>query len=142
MEEKGEAAGFFPFQRGHLGIGKPVGGPMCDYQGVVARPGLTWNAEELVRGCGLAAWDFDHLVASQQAFQPYHYSTEGSPYLDLSSGFEAYRLGRQRAGSDTVKKGLRKRGRLEVDIGPLHFETHTTDPSVFAKLLEWKSAQV
>src|SRR2546423_471270 len=82
LEQDGELAGFFPFQRTRWNIGKPVGGPLSDFQGVVVRQGFVWSAEELVRGCGLAAWDFNHLLASQLPFQPYHCRTLPSPYLD------------------------------------------------------------
>ena len=49
-----EAVGFFPFERGGCGVGRPVGGIMSDYHGVVLRPGLRLDGEELIRACDLA----------------------------------------------------------------------------------------
>jgi CelD/BcsL family acetyltransferase involved in cellulose biosynthesis len=141
LEEDGEPAGFFPFQHGRWGAGKPIGGRMTDFQGLVGRPGLTWDAEELVRGCGLAAWDFDHLVISQQSFRSHYYATAESPYLNLSGGFDAYQEERTRAGSLMVKQTLRKARKLEREVGTLRFEAHTTDKSVLAALIRWKSEQ-
>jgi hypothetical protein len=36
---EGEIVGFFPFQGSRWNIGKPVGGPLCDFQGVIVRQG-------------------------------------------------------------------------------------------------------
>ena len=141
LEEDGELTGFFPFQRGRWGIGRPVGGPMSDFQGVIARPGLTWDTAELVRGCGLRAWDFNHLLASQESFRPYHRVQAESPYMDLSQGFEAYQSERQQAGSMLLRQTLRKARKAEREIGPLRFEVHSTDPRVFAAMVEWKAGQ-
>src|SRR5262249_27191551 len=126
LEEGGETAGFFPFQRGLWGSGKPIGSRLTDFQGGVTRPGLAWGAAELVGGCGLATWDFDHLVASQQPFQPYQYRVDDSPYMDLSGGFAAYQAEREHAGSLLVAQTERKKRKLEREVGPLRFEVHTT----------------
>lgn len=141
LEDNGEPVGFFPFQRGRWGAGKPVGGRMTDFQGIVARSGLVWNADELVRSCGLTAWDFDHLMACQQPFRSHHYGTEESPYLDLSEGFDAYQTGHNEAGSLTLKTTMRKARKLAREVGPLRFEPHTTDPGVLEALIRWKSEQ-
>jgi CelD/BcsL family acetyltransferase involved in cellulose biosynthesis len=141
LEEDGATVGFFPFQRGRWGLGRPVGGNMSDFQGIVARPGLLYDPIDLVRGCGLSGWDFDHLVAGQRPFVPHCYLTAESPYMDLSAGYEAYLAERNRAGTDAIRQIQRKARKVEREIGPLRFEFHTNDPQVFATLLEWKSAQ-
>jgi CelD/BcsL family acetyltransferase involved in cellulose biosynthesis/glycosyltransferase involved in cell wall biosynthesis len=141
LEEGGAPAGFFPFQDRGWGIGGPVGGRLCDFQGVVARPGLAWRADELVRACGLLAWDFDHLVASQGAFVPYHYATAGSAFMDLSKGFEAYADERRRTGSRLLRQTQRLALKLGREVGPVRFEPHAADPHVLATLIDWKAAQ-
>jgi CelD/BcsL family acetyltransferase involved in cellulose biosynthesis len=141
LEQDGEPVGFFPFQRNRWNIGKPVGGRMSDFQGLVARQGLEWNAAELVRACGLAAWDFDHLVRSQRPFEPYHFRVGDAPFVDLSRGFDVYQAERRQAGSDKVRQTLRKARKMEREVGPLRFETHTSDPQVLGRLLEWKANQ-
>jgi CelD/BcsL family acetyltransferase involved in cellulose biosynthesis len=141
LEQDGELAGFFPFQRGRWGTGKPVGGRLSDFQGLVTRPGLNWCADELIRGCGLNAWDFDHLITTQKAFQPYYFQTEDCAYVDLSSGFEDYREERRQAGSMVVRKALRQARKLEREVGPLRFLPRTTDQSALAALVAWKADQ-
>ncbi len=141
LEEGGEPVGFFPFQRAHGGMGRPVGGRMSDFQGVIVQKGVEWNAEELIRGCGLTAWDFDHLLVSQQAFAPHHATVKQSPFMDLSDGFEAFYGERRKAGSVSIKKFMQKGRRLARDVGPLRLERRECDEQVFETLVRWKSEQ-
>src|ERR1051325_1265812 len=89
MEEAGRIVGFFPFQKGPLRTGRPAGGALSDYQAVIAAADTQWDAQDLIAKCGLALWDFDHLLASQAPFAAYHRVSTGSPFLDLSNGYEA-----------------------------------------------------
>ena len=70
---------------------RAVGGPISDYQGVIHRRSLHWRAEELVRGCGLHVFEFDHLLVTQEPFQAYHRTRGKSPVIDLTDGFPSYR---------------------------------------------------
>jgi CelD/BcsL family acetyltransferase involved in cellulose biosynthesis len=141
LEEENRITGFFPFQRGGWKIGRPVGHPLSDFHGVIARPGAEWNVGELIRGCGLAAWHFDHLPADQSPFHSWHQTVEPSFYHDLSRGFEAYLEQVRRHDSLEVSKLMRKIRSAERRIGPLRFEFPAADPAVFQKLVEWKTAQ-
>ncbi|MBI3547909.1 MAG: GNAT family N-acetyltransferase [Elusimicrobia bacterium] len=141
LEEDGAPVGYFPYQLGPGGIGSPVGGGMSDYQGVIAPSGFAWTAEDLVRQCGMVAWDFHHLLASQAAFVPYHRKVSPSPFMDLSAGFEAYAAARRTAGSDMIPDLRRKARKLEREVGPLRFEADMRDGTVLSTLLRWKSEQ-
>lgn len=141
LRRAGKAVGFFPFQRSALNLGKPVGGKLSDYHGVIAERGVSVNPEQLVRACGLSGWDFDHLVATQTAFQPYVRAAGDSPYLDLTQGFEHYARERREAGSDTLAKLNRKIRKLEREQGELQFAWHDPSDEVLETLQGWKSAQ-
>jgi CelD/BcsL family acetyltransferase involved in cellulose biosynthesis len=141
LEEGGEIGGFFPFQRGRLGTARPVGGKMCDFQGVIARRGLDFDAGALVRACGLHAWDFDHVPAAQTRFGPWQLATADSPFMDLSRGFDAYRAHCDRPGPMSFKRLAEKARKMERQIGPLRFVAHAAEPQALAALLVWKSAQ-
>lgn len=136
-----EPAGFFPFQRVGGHAAKPVGGRLSDYQAVICRPGLTFDAKDLVRACDLNVWDFDHVLAEQKAFRPYHRFTDFSPYMDLSRGFELYREQLRKS----ARKELRQAGRLDRkitrELGPVRYELACRDEDAFEQLIEWKSAQ-
>jgi len=141
LEDADGIAGFFPFQKAGGGIGKPVGGTLSDYQGVIARSGLVYDPPTLVRACGLKIWDFDHLLVSQAAFARWHRRRDSSPMLDLAHGYEAYAQERRQAGSEQIKKIGNMIRRIEREVGPLRFEAHSPDPAALATTLKWKSEQ-
>ena len=89
LEEAGQLVGFFPFERSRGNVGRPVAGSLADMQGIVLRNDIELDAAQLIRECGLTTWQFDHLIASQRMFQPYHAFVDDSPYIDLSAGYVA-----------------------------------------------------
>ena len=141
MRNGGHSVGFFPYQRGRLPIGKPVGGPLSDCHGVIAAHDQDWAPEQLLRQCRLSIWEFDHLVADNGPFRPYYHTAECSPIMDLSEGFEVYSRKRREAGSKQILKVGTLRRKLEREIGPVRFEAHTHDGAVLRQLLKWKSDQ-
>jgi len=141
LEDAGQAVGFFPFQRNRLGIGKPVGGALSDYHGVIGVKNLRLDPRELLHGCDLVCWDFDHLSASQELFQEYHRTIVESHIMDLSGGFASYVSRLRENGSKLLKQTNKSIRRLERHIGPLRFCHQVNDIGVLRTLLRWKSAQ-
>jgi CelD/BcsL family acetyltransferase involved in cellulose biosynthesis len=141
LEEADRPVGFFPFHRGRFQVGLPVGYPLSDFQGVIAGYDLAWDPKHLLRGCRLKGWRFNHLLACQAPFGPYHCVPADSPYMDLSRGFEAYVQEREAAGCDQFRSVRRKARKAEREIGPVRFEMHTDDHRVFHALLAWKTSQ-
>ena len=115
LKHAGETLGFFPYQRQRRGVAYPVGYPMCDFQAIIAAENTSVDVEDLMHQCRLRAWHFDHLIASQELFGPYHCVTASSPYIDLSGGFEKYQ--QDHGDSKTIKKAAvaKGMGTLRVD---------------------------
>ena len=141
IERAGERIGFFPFQSGTFAVGRPVGGPLSDYQGFIMRQGLEWDARRIVRDCGLVEWRFDHLLAAQTPFSRYHRVATQSPVIDLSQGYEKYAEERRLAGSEQIRKAAGLLRKLEREVGPVRFEVHSPEIRVLRKLMRWKSRQ-
>lgn len=136
LEAGRRAIGFFPYQRSRLAIGRPVGGSLNEAQGVIAEPGTDWGGVELVRGCGLAAWEFTRLHASQRPFEPFHYRRRRSAVIDVSRGWEMYAAETRHARRPL---GLaRKARKLAREAGPVRFEPHSGDPRLLEMLKQWK----
>jgi CelD/BcsL family acetyltransferase involved in cellulose biosynthesis len=135
-------AGFFPFERRRLGAGVPIcGWPGTLCQGLVHAPGAEWDPEELLRGCRLSVWQFDHLVAGQKPFERYQAALAPSPVMDLSDGFAAYQA-RLTAKSPRFSRDIAHRKRnLARDAGELHFVADSRDVSLLRTLMAWKSEQ-
>jgi CelD/BcsL family acetyltransferase involved in cellulose biosynthesis len=141
LECDSQTIGFFAFHRLRNGVALPAGMSLSDFHGVMTVADATFNPRQLLQSCGLKAWHFNHLIAAQREFAPYHWLTADSPYMDLSEGFEHYRQERLCAGSHTVKEALRKIRKIERDVGPLRLIPYTTDERIFQSLITWKSKQ-
>ena len=137
MEAGGAVTGFLPYERRALGVGRAIGSGIADCQGVVHTPGLQWDALELMAACGLAVFEFDHLLAYQASLEPYHALTEPSPVIDLGAGIEQYLA----AHASLDRQTRRSRRVAERELGPLSFELDVRDAGALKLLMEWKSAQ-
>jgi CelD/BcsL family acetyltransferase involved in cellulose biosynthesis len=137
----GRAVAFFPFQRGRWKTGRPVGATLSDFQGVISEPGVNISQADLLRGCRLSGWKFDHLLLSQSVFAAGSSHRSQSPFIDISCGYEAYRSQLKQAGSRQLEQIERKLRKMEREAGPVRFEAHTNDPHVLRQLFDWKSQQ-
>jgi CelD/BcsL family acetyltransferase involved in cellulose biosynthesis len=141
IENDGRIVGFFPHQRSFLGLGKPVGGPLSDYHGVIARSDATWEIEPLIRAANLSVWSFDHLVDDARKFNSYIKERTSSPQMDLSSGYVQYAQGRRNAGSDYIRKTEGLARKLGREVGELRFTLHESGSEAIEQLIRWKRTQ-
>lgn len=139
--DSGEPVGFFPFHRRFGRIGQPVGLGLSDYHGVIARPDCAWSVEQLLYGCGLRRFRFDHLIASQAPFAGWCKRRADSPIIRLSNGWDAYEASRDRSGRKQLREIERRRGRLADEVGPVRFFEHVTDAVPLETLFQWKSSR-
>lgn len=142
MSRGGEPFGFVPFRRTKGDIGRPIADNFSDFQGCIVSPNVCWDADEIVRRCRLNAFHFSNVPATCAALEPFVWQSKQASYIDLSEGFEAYRVSRRKAGSDELHEALRKVRKIQRDVAPLHFEPRSTDPAVFRTLIAWKRAQL
>lgn len=105
------------------------------------RPGFQWDTRELLRACGLAVWEFDHLVEGQKPFEVGARGSFPSPVIDVERGYEAY-LTRLRARSPKfTRTTLAKERKLGRDAGEVRYVHDERDPAALSALIGWKSAQ-
>ena len=141
ISEGPEVAAIFPFQRRPGSRAVPVGGIVSDYHGLICRPAFLCDPQQILKGCGLVAWDFDRLLASQRLFSTYHKLCEPSARIDLSNGYQQYAAQRQAAGTHQIKKCEYMMRRLEREVGSLRFVAHSANSGLLAQVLTWKSDQ-
>jgi CelD/BcsL family acetyltransferase involved in cellulose biosynthesis len=139
LRRDGEAVGFFAARAHGLTAG-PVGAPMCDYQGLVARQDSRIEPCALVRALGVRRFDFDSMPFDQADFQLCHRGLSTSYVIDLSGGFNAYVAARRSAGTDIFQDTAKKRRKLEREQGEVVFAP-SRDAAAFDQLLAWKRAQ-
>jgi CelD/BcsL family acetyltransferase involved in cellulose biosynthesis len=124
-----------------MGVGRPIGTKLSDYQGAVVDPAIPCTAPELVRLSGLRTYRFDHLAATQAAFRPFFAAVEVSPIVDLSNGYAAYVGAQGEAGrGDGLHEAAKKQRRLDRRFA-VRFEFHQPDRDALATLFRWKSQQ-
>ncbi|HLK24858.1 MAG TPA: GNAT family N-acetyltransferase [Caulobacteraceae bacterium] len=118
----------------------PVGAPMCDYQGLVARPGLTVDPKRLVEALGVQRLDFSHMLADQHAFQPFSRGVADSFLVDVADGYAAY--ADARSGTTSILKDIaHRRRKLARERASLRFTPMADCPQAFERLLDWKRRQ-
>jgi len=133
--------GFFPFERHQQTIAKPLGVKLCDLQGVIVEEDMDLSVDDVLRGCGLTSWCFDHRLVSTPASSRATCVTSHSPFMDLSNGFDEYVESWKQSGSSQRTQIRRKQRKLERERGPIRFEWHTHKEAVFDQLMAWKRAQ-
>ena len=136
--QENKVFGFFPFQR-NAGDGLPVGNGVSDFQGVIVAPDLHFSARELVQGCRLRQWHFNHLITEQSPFEPFYKLKFDSRYIDLSVGFEKYAAELRSKGSGLIKQVGRLQRKMEREIGPVRFETSSLSPEALKWLMAFKT---
>jgi CelD/BcsL family acetyltransferase involved in cellulose biosynthesis len=141
LEDGRGIVGFLPYEQRRFRIGVPIGAGVCDRQGLVHVPGLRWDPDALVRSCGLAALELDHLIVDQVPFRPYHEGTASTYVMDFTAGYGAYLEDRLRASRRSLKALSVKRRKLESRFGEITFDLHTPDRDILASLRRWKSDQ-
>ncbi|MEU6711602.1 GNAT family N-acetyltransferase [Nonomuraea sp. NPDC046802] len=135
-----DIVGFFPFERHKLGIGKPVAAGLTDAQGLVHAKGLDLDPRRLIKDCGLAVYEFDHLVAGQPLLSERH-DRHPSPIIDLRDGYERYTGALKEHSGKTYKTTLAKSRKLEREAGRLRHDYAITDLAPLHTLLAWKTGQ-
>lgn len=140
LKEAGREVGFFPARVGAY-TAMPVGAPMCDYQGLVAEPGVEVSARRLVQALGVHRLDFTHMLESQASFAAHARGRTLSHVVDVSQGYAAYEAERRAAGKSVLKDSDKKRRKVEREVGPAAFTAFSHSQTGLEQLLDWKSAQ-
>ena len=142
IRDGGEIVGFFPFERRRGGIGCSLAYGLSDCQGVVHRPDATWGGFDcLLESCGLAVWEFDHLVGYQSHGAGPHVLHLPSPVIDLPGAWEEWQEQKRQSGYHRIKGGLRQQRKLGREVGAIRFELDARREDLLHLLMQWKSAQ-
>ena len=119
----------------------PPGAPMCDYQGLVAEPGLTIDPRQVAEAFGVGRFDFSQMIEDQAPFAPLARGREDSYVIDVSGGYAAYEAERRGAGISALKDTDRKRRKVERELGPVTFGAFSRSGFDFDQLVAWKQGQ-
>jgi len=133
IEDLGSSIGFFPLERIGRRGSRPVGGPLSDFQGIVAASGTPLDPAIILRSAGLSSWQYDHLVHHDDIWRIHTKATSDSPYVDLTGGYDDYVQQRKAAGTLVFPKTERHERILKNKHAELQFVFHCQD----VELLNW-----
>jgi CelD/BcsL family acetyltransferase involved in cellulose biosynthesis len=140
IRQDGEIAGFFPFQR-RGGLIQPLGAPLTDYHGLIARPGAVIDLAEVMAALGARRFRYSGLLDSGVAAG----EGEGRAAMvaDLSDGYEGWLKQRRAAGhGDFLRDKARRRRQLEKQHGQVAFALERRAAEVLEMVLAVKSEQM
>ena len=120
----------------------PVGAPLCDYQGLVAAPGLEVSAREIVAALGVQRLDFCHMLDATGPFQGFSHGESLSQVADIGPSYEAYAAERRAAGIGLLKDCDKKRRKAQRELGEVVFTPFSRASSDYDQLIAWKRAQL
>lgn len=135
-----DIVGFFPFERHPLGIGRPVAAGLTDAQGMIHVKDADIHPHRLLKLCGLAVYEYDHLVADQP-MQGAKADAYPSPIIGLRDGYGTYTEFLREHSGKTYKSTLAKTRKLRRDIGEVRHDYATADLAPLRTLLSWKTDQ-
>ncbi|MDP1630925.1 MAG: GNAT family N-acetyltransferase [Caulobacter sp.] len=119
----------------------PAGAPMCDYQALVAEPGLEIDPRRIVEAFGVGRLDFSHMLESQAPFAARARGRADSYLIDVSQGYAAYEAERRADGVSALKDADKKRRKVERELGPVTFTAFSRSRADFDQLTAWKQEQ-
>jgi CelD/BcsL family acetyltransferase involved in cellulose biosynthesis len=140
IESEGRLAGIFPYQRGRFGQGRPVGGRLSDFHGVIGDPRAFDGLDDLLSKCSLRSFHYDHLLLNHFPRTLSSSVVEGSPYISMPNGFSDY-IKTQRLYSKHLSQYQRKLNKIEREHGETRFVLDSRSESDFQQLLVWKQEQ-
>lgn len=136
LHRGGEIVGFFPFQR-RGGAIQPLGAPMNDYHGIIARPGEAPELRELARLLGGARLNVSAWVGEARGLIERDCLMVSLP----EAGYDAWYAERRNTERKYFKDKERARRGLERDLGPIETRTNRRDGALLDRLIEMKSGQ-
>jgi CelD/BcsL family acetyltransferase involved in cellulose biosynthesis len=141
FEDGGEIVGFWPFHRRPLGLIRPVGAPVADWQGPLLARGVRFDPAEVLAQLGAAAVRFDQIADPDGNFSAHAVARDESYAVDMREGAEAYRAWQARVHPNFVKELRRRERKAEREFGPVALHYPVYDDATFDLLVAWKRAQ-
>ncbi|MFK8112513.1 MAG: GNAT family N-acetyltransferase [Rubripirellula sp.] len=135
-----EAIGFLPYHQ----IGKvalPAGRFFNDAHSVIISPEHSFDWYQLLKQCGLKAYDFHALVGHGQALdERFSDGTTESFSAELGDDSQVF-LQQLERSHKTIRRQEQKTRKMEREVGPLSLEIDCRDKDLLAQTIDWKRQQ-
>jgi CelD/BcsL family acetyltransferase involved in cellulose biosynthesis len=138
VRRSGETVGFLPFQR-RGGLLQPLGAPLTDYHGLVAKAGEDVDIVRVVKGAGGRSYRFSGLLSAPP--QNARAISRNRLAVRMPDGFDAWYAERRRTWGKFFKDKERAARSLERDHGTIEVRLHDDAPEVLDWIIELKRTQ-
>ena len=135
----GEVVALMPFHREGARM-RPLGWPGADFQGPIAASGLPFDPRNLLVP-GVRSFQFDHLLQTDDTFDPWVISRRASPYIDTEGGLDGYLSRASKSGRQNMSQARRRVAKAQRELGPLRFEADTVDEKLLDQVIDLKRGQ-
>lgn len=132
----GAVVGFFPYQR-RGGAVQPLGAPMNDYHGVIARPGQAPDLDQVARLLGGRRLNVGGWIGPAAGALGRETVLAELP----DDGFDGWYAERRTTHGKYFKDKERARRSLETELGPIRVEVGLKDPALLDQLIDLKREQ-
>jgi CelD/BcsL family acetyltransferase involved in cellulose biosynthesis len=135
-----EAIGFLPFHRLSR-VAEPVGRFFNDAHNVIAWDGAAFDWLNLLRDCGVKAYNF-HALCGPPSHWPdrYQHGTIESFSVEFA-GDSASLLAQLEADHHTIRRQEQKSRKMARELGPLQLEIDCKDTALLSQTIDWKRQQ-
>ena len=141
-DEAGCAQAFLPVQRTSAYAALPAGGPICDYQALIAAPDADLDLSDAARALGVGRIDLTAGLRNN-AVEPMLLTHDIGHVVRFPEGWQGWCDARQAAGSKTIARTRKKLSKMTRDLGgDVSFEAFSRDSEAFETLIRWKRDQM
>jgi CelD/BcsL family acetyltransferase involved in cellulose biosynthesis len=134
-------AAFWAFHRRPAGFLRPVGAPLSDVQGVVARPGLELDLPALLTASGGSVARFSALPDAGVGRGGLRLGRHDNWVIDLAEGGQAYLAQLKTREAKHLANTARCARKAEREIGPVQFAFQDRSRDALDLLIAWKRAR-
>lgn len=143
VRRDGQTQGFLAYHRRPGGLARPIGSPLSDYHGLVARPDAGLDLAQVLRAADVSVFRYTGLIDPNGVF-PASPETDRTAYvIDLAeTSAEAYLEAVRAASPKKIKNYRRLDNKLDREVGPVRLVAGDVSREAFNQLIDWKREQL
>lgn len=143
VRRDGVTLGFLPFHRRPGGLARPIGSPLSDYHGLVARPDAGLDLAQMLRAADVSVFRYTGLIDPNGVFSASPETDRKAYVIDLSeTSAEAYLEAVRAASPKKIKNYRRLDNKLDREVGPVRLVAGDVSREAFNQLIDWKREQL
>ncbi|WP_297506982.1 GNAT family N-acetyltransferase [uncultured Caulobacter sp.] len=143
VRRAGEAVGFLAYHQRPGGLARPIGSPLSDYHGLVARPDAGLDLGQVLRAADISVYRYTGLVDPHGVFPPAPERDRQAYLIDLrGTTAEAYLEAIRAESPKKIKNYRRLDNKLDREVGPVRLVAGDVSRDAFNLLIDWKREQL